>query len=721
MEFVNPALLAGMAAAVAPLVLHLVMRQQPRQLEFPALRLVKARQDANRRRLRVRHWLLLLLRMAALCLLALALARPSINASGLGADREAPVAAALVFDASPRMLYRQDNQTRLERARDIGLWLLSQLPRDSQAAVLESSLGSAVFQVDLGAAGQRIERLETTNVGRPLPQALAEAARLLGESPLPRKELYLFTDLTQASWDDAGREAALTKLKALSSLGVYVIDVGAAAPRNFSLGAPALSAQILPRSQPLRVASEVRGPAGQTGSRTVQLWLETGAGPAQKRSEESVELAAAGAAAVEFPPLTLEPGTHQGQIRLVGEDNLPIDDVRHFTVQVSPAWRVLLAAPDPVDAYAFILQEALAPADFRKTGRARFEIQTASLAQLAERPLEEFAAICLLDPTPLSAAAWHRLSNYVQGGGGLAVFLGPNAQPLSAFNDAAPQELLAGPLLQQARSATGELHLAPRGYQHPLLAKFAPLESKLAWDTLPVSRYWQLESVADGAVVIVPYRDGAPALIERQVGRGRALTMTTPLTALSGREPWNRLLLEFDAWPALMLANELVLYLAGASDSTLNYDVGQTATLRPRTASPLVNFVLVTPQGDTLRKNVDPAVGAVVIGSTETPGNYRVRAGGEQAGLDAGFSVNLPAAATDLTRLTEAQLQAAFGDLPIRLARTREEIDRDVTVGRVGRELYPLIIAVVVLLAALEHALANRFYRQPAEAAQAGG
>ncbi len=719
MEVVDPAQLAGMAAALAPIVLHLVMRQQPRQLEFPALRLLKARQHANRRRLRFRHLLLLLLRVAALCLLALALARPSINSSGLGADREAPVAAVLLFDTSPRMQYRHENRTRLEHASDMGRWLLSQLPRDSQVAVLESSLGSAVYQVDLGAAVQRIERLETSFAAKPLPQAMAEAARLLGESELKRKELYVFTDLTNASWDDPGRAAALEKLKSLSTLGTYVIDVGAGVPRNVALGGVQLASQVLPRSQPLRVATDVASVGMPAGNRTVQLWFVDQQGKEQKRAEETVELGGAGSAAVEFPPLTLETGVHQGQLRLVGEDGLPLDDVRHFTVQVSPAWRVLLAAPQPVDAYAFILQEALAPVDFRKLGRARFEIQTASLDQLAQMPLDSMAVVCLLDPQPLPADVWQKLAGYVQGGGGLAIYLGPNAQPLAAFNEPAAQDLLPGPLLQQNRSPAGDLFLAPRDYNHPALVKFAPLESKLAWDAYSVSRYWQFDRLAEDAVTIVPFRDGQPALVERSLGRGRVVTMATPLTALSGREPWNRLLLEFDAWPTLMLVNELTLYLAGASDSALNYEVGQTASLRPRTEQPVTNYVLTTPKGDTLRKTVDAKAGAIVVGSTELPGNYRVRAGGEKTGLDAGFSVNLAPQATNLARLNESELKSIFGELPLRIAKTEDQIDRDVTVGRVGRELYPYLIALVVLLAALEYGLANKFYSPPAEAAQA--
>ena len=82
-------------------------------------------------------------------------------AGALG-SQESPVAAALVFDAAPHMEYRHENQTRLEAARDLGLWLVTQLPEQSEIAVLDTRLGSpAAFLPDRGAAKDRIARLET--------------------------------------------------------------------------------------------------------------------------------------------------------------------------------------------------------------------------------------------------------------------------------------------------------------------------------------------------------------------------------------------------------------------------------------------------------------------------------------------------------------------------------------------------------------------------------
>jgi hypothetical protein len=112
-----------------------------------------------------------------------------------------------------------------------------------------------------------------------------------------------------------------------------------------------------------------------------------------------------------------------------------------------------------------------------------------------------------------------------------------------------------------------------------------------------------------------------------------------------------------------------------------------------------------------VRQAVDERQRALVVTSTDEPGNYRARAGGDAKGVDLGFSVNLATEATRLERASDADLKAVFGDFAFRLARNREEIDRSVNAARVGQELYPFLIVIVALLLGGELLLANRFYR----------
>src|SRR3954464_4646036 len=107
LSLVHTGLVAGAALAALPVILHLFMRQTPKHVIFPALRLIRERQKRSRKKLRVKNWLLLLARMALLALMALALARPSIVSQTTLGDQEVPTALGLVFDTSLSMGYKE--------------------------------------------------------------------------------------------------------------------------------------------------------------------------------------------------------------------------------------------------------------------------------------------------------------------------------------------------------------------------------------------------------------------------------------------------------------------------------------------------------------------------------------------------------------------------------------------------------------------------------------
>ncbi len=311
-------------------------------------------------------------------------------------------------------------------------------------------------------------------------------------------------------------------------------------------------------------------------------------------------------------------------------------------------------------------------------------------------------------------------------GGGLGIFLGRNATPVDAFNDPLAQQLLPGKLLRQWR-ADGDVYLAPENLQHPVLAKFRGLN--VAWQLLPIFRHWQLGELAEGAAVVLAYSNNQPALVERPVGKGRVITMTTSVSDAASRAgtrnyvPWNLLPTGDDKFPFFLLANTITEYLVGSGQQRLNYATGETAVVHLGHGERHPIYSLTTPRRHQIRTPVDVKQNAIVVTSTEAAGNYRLQAGGDQAS-QLGFSVNLPASVSQLERVTPDDLKSIFGDAPFRLAHNRDEIDRSVSAGRVGQELFPYLIVLLVLILACEQVLSNRFYQdhdtsQPASARRA--
>jgi hypothetical protein len=731
MTFLNVSLLAGTALIAVPIILHLIMRRKPTLFEFPALRFVQKKHDTNQRKLNLRHILLLLLRAGIIAFLAFALARPSVQFGGALGSQEAPVAAALIFDAAPRMEYLRENQTRLQAAKEMGLWLLAQLPQESEIAVLDTRQGAGSFQADRSAARHSIERLDTVPNSQPLTSAVDEALRLLKESALAQKEMYIFTDFSRGAWPLATAPQLQESLKKLPGVGIYVIDVGVPDPVDYSLGEPRLSAEVLSNRSPLTIQTELTKKGSGVFSlgmnkpgtsnektpdpflRTVELYLIDADGKPQKRSAETVAVAPGEAQQIEFSLATLGLGVHQGFLQIVGQDALAADDKRFFSVEVKPPWRVLIAAPKPADSYSIFLTEALAPSVFRKRGQARFDCEITDLENLSKKNLPDYAALFLLDPTPLEPILWQKLSDYAADGHGVAIFLGRNAQPMDSFNTPQAQELLPGNLLRQARRPEGDLHLAPRDMQHPMLAPFRAQSGSIPWDRSPIFRYWELDKLHPGVGVVLLFSDGRPAVLERPVGSGRALTITTPVSDRPNQNPWNLLPVSDEAWPFLILVNQMASYLVGSGNEQLNYFAGQTAVLQLDPETQRANYLLTGPGDVSVPLSADPQHHRLVITATEQPGFYRVQSGGREAGFDRGLSVNLAPEQTQLERLDKKELAQIFAPDKIRIAQTKQQIDRDISMGRVGRELFPPLILAVALFLALESLLANRFYRSP--------
>jgi len=716
LSFITPMLLGGAALMAVPIVLHLIMRRKPVPHEFPALRFLRDRAVANRRRLRVSHVFLLLLRMAALALLALALARPVLRGAGWLADGEGPVAAALVIDTAPRMALREANETRLERAAKLARVLLDKLPQGSKVAVLDTAGTAAAFSPSAAAAGARIDRLAAAAQAASIPAVIAEARRLLAGSELARKELYVFTDCSHGAWDNAAPQPE----PAAGEPPVLFIDVSAAHPRNFSIEALDLSGERISAGTSLAVtASAAR--AGPDASRAVAVEVLGRDGKYVRRAVKPVEWKAAGPVQVDFEVAGLEPGTRQGRVVIEGSDDLEADNVRSFTVEVGAAAKVIVAAPRPAARTAALLVQAIAPTSLAKAGKARFEPEVIDVESLGTVSWDAIQGIVLLDPPPLPPQTWEALERWVAGGRGLVIWLGPRAGNAERFNTDASRRVLGGDLVRVWRSPEGN-YLAPAALDHPIMAAYRRVGDAVPWQDFPVSRHWEFkpaEAAADAAATVAAYRNGLPAVLDRRLGGGNVVVVTTPVS-LSASDPdaWNTLATGFEPWPFVILANETLLHAIDTSDDR-NVFAGAPAVLHiDRRDVPAA--IVSTPAGDDFPAAVDQKRGTITVTTTQVPGNYTVRAGGDIGGITKGFSVNLPPPATDFSRLSDDALAAVLGP-GHRLAKSAEEIVRDVNRERVGSELYPWVIVLVALAMAADWIVANRFYapRDGAEAERA--
>ncbi len=715
-SFLSPILLWGTALVTAPIILHLIMRRKPVPHSFPAMRFLQQRAVANRRRLRVNQLLLLLLRIAAIALLALALARPVLRGAGWLPETEGPVAAAFVFDTAPRMLLREGNQTRLERAAGMAKVLFSKLPSGSQVAIVDTA-GTPAALTQAVAAEARVDRLSATSPYVSLPAAIAAARRLLDEAPLTRRELYVFTDCSQGAWSE-GAATPADQSAIDGGLTTLYCDVSARAPRNFAVESLDLSGERIAAGSPLVVTTRV-GHVGPDDTRQAGVEMVAADGRFVRRAAKAVSPTGGRPETVRFEIGGLAPGIHQGRVMLDGADDLAADDAASFTIDVGSPARVIVAAAKPAPRTSRLMVEALAPAALRKAGTARFAADPVDFAALDAANWQQAAGIVLLDPPPMTDRECETLVAWVAEGHGLVVWLGQAAGEAARFNTAASRRLLGGELVRVWRSPDAGNYLAPVTLDHPLLATFRRVGDAVPWQDFPVMRHWEfLPAAADeasnggsdhgAAVPVAAYRNGLPAILEHRVGQGRVIIVTTPVGFEAGdNDAWNFLATGFEPWPFLILANETVLHAIDTS-AERNVMAGSPVVI-PLGRRDLPTAIVHTPAGEDFPVAVDRLRGTVTVTATLEPGNYTVRAGGAVGGVADGFSVMLEPTATDFRRLTPEQLAEVLGPSH-RLARTDQELVRDINLERIGSELFGWAIVLAALAMAADWIMANRFY-----------
>ena len=724
LSFLTPMLLAGAALVAVPLVLHMIMRRKPVKREFPALRFLKERAIANRRRLRLNHLLLLFLRMAALALLAVALARPTLRGAGWLADGEGPVAAVFVFDTAPRMLLREANQTRLEQAAAMAKTLFGKLPPTSKVAVIDTAGGAAAFSPTIAAAAARIDRLAAATPAMSLAQAMADGYRLLETSGLARHEIYVFTDCSRGAWEGT---PALEVAAAHPDVGLLYVDVGATSAQNFSIDGIDLASDVMAAGSPLSIEVSTSR-VGPDANRAIAVELLAPDGHYARRALKPCGWKQGAAGRVDFEIAGLEPGVRQGRVVIEGTDDLEADDVRFFTVEVGTPARVLVAAAAPAESTGRFIRQAIAPAALAKSGKARFVATLIDVARLDGVPWDGFDGIVIVDPPPLPPRTWELLEQWVAEGRGLVVWLGPNAADAGSFNAAAAERVLGGRIVRVWRSPDGGNFLAPSALDHPILAPFRRVGDAVPWQDFPVERHWEFEPVempaapgraaaeeaATAAVPVAEYRNGLPAILEHRVGSGTVVTITTPASQpADDPDAWNTLATGFEPWPFVMLANETLLHAIDTADDR-NVVAGRPAVLHVGRRDVPAVFVH-TPADDDFPAVVDQKRGTVTVTATQVPGNYAVRSGGEVGGVSNGFSANLAPATTDATRLGDGALAAIFGP-GHRLARTEAELVRDVNLERIGAELFSWFILLAAVAMAGDWIVANKFYAPRGEA-----
>lgn len=706
-------MLGWLAAAAAPILIHLWMRHAHRDMPWAAMEFLREAIKRNARRLKLQQWILLAVRTLLLLLLALAAAKPYL--SGWTILSGAPgVHRVLVLDASFSMGYRAGEETLFARSQELARELVAGaragevfsllVMADPPRAIIAEPVA------DTGRVAQQIAAIQPTATSAGLADTLELVEETVAKAEqsdrsLARHEVLFFTDLTKTTWQaattgdnaDESNEAVQAQLAALGERATLrVVDVGARGAGNVAVRNLHLAESLATTAAPLRLECEVANHADEPAESVVVELLADGAAI----DEQTVSLPARSARTLSFQASIREPAWRQFTARTAG-DPLPIDDEAHVAIDVRRRLRVLLVEGQPQAAR--YLAHALDPGG---ATTSPLEPVVVPESALAETPLDDFACVFLCDIAQFTPQEARLLENYVRRGGGLVLFLGERVQA-EAYNEVLAEESSMapwavrtasfrtgqGPILRSntgqgpmlrlasttaaadsepaksllpatigALTSSTEFGLNSLEYRHPIAAAFRGRERAGLLST-PVSRYFQLRPATDrGAEVAIALPSGDPFLVTHRFERGRVAMIATtasldtidPATS----QPWTLL----PAWPSFLpIVRELVSYTTAGSRDQTSITVGEAMTGLLSANWSATSISIERPDGrvDTIPVERVAAQSSWAYASTDVPGVYVAKAtgGGEPLAM---VAVNVVAAESDLARVDPATLAPAL-------------------------------------------------------------
>ena len=615
MQFVYQPLTWGFFLVLVPLLIHLINLMRHRRVEWAAMEFLLQSYKKHRRWVWLKQLLLLLARMLAVAAVVAMLAQLVTNRQWSSFFGGKTTHHFVLLDDSFSMSDRIGGTTAFDRGiqaiRQIGsrasspeagpqrftLIRFSQAARAVQSTVSrdqeeaetgdekkDSPLAAAAGQfADLNAVlidadfdsliGEKRRGFETTQLAVGPGPALDLTAQLLERTEGQQPVVYVVSDFRTDSWQQP--EAARQVLQRLSQSEAELHLV-----RCVDLARPNLAITGLEPAEgtraagvPLFVDVTVKN-FGREPAEQVQLNVRTTYYPALSPTDDPgsvkgaedelptvlIDRVAPGEAIVRrvqiyFPTA----GQHVVEAELP-EDAVAADNRRWCVVDFPADVPVLVVDGDSDQGNAYYLDSIFQPGARAKTG-IRPSVQSPRfLRDVSIEGLRVFQVVYLLDVDRLDNRAVENLNQYVREGGGVAIFLGPNAN-ISFYNQWYDEANGLFPVALDRQDVVAHLDDAPdlSVVDHPLFRVLLGQRNPFLRD-IGIDQYvrapvgWDPPE-ASTIRVLAQLGNRQPLVVERRFGEGRVVAFLTTLSPT-----WNN----WARQPSfIVVALELQAYLDG--------------------------------------------------------------------------------------------------------------------------------------------------------------
>ncbi|QEH32590.1 hypothetical protein OJF2_10670 [Aquisphaera giovannonii] len=434
MSFLQPMFLAAMPLVALPIIIHLINQRRYQTVRWGAMMFLLAANRMSRGFARIRQWLIMAFRMAAIAGLVVAISRPLAGGwLGMAAGTR-PDTTIVLLDRSPSMQQTEEGGggSKLETGR-------RQLVRTMETLgsghwMLVESATNAPRELETPEALVATPSAGPVSASSDVPAMLLAARDYIRANKVGRTEVWICSDLRANDWDpEGGRWSSLREafLEMSQSVRFHVLAYPRPAAENLAVrvtgvrrqpsgaGAELLVSLSIRREGADAKADEAATSSGDSGRRSIPVQVEIDGA----RSELTVEMTGPTFELKDHKiPLERTHVKGWGRVSIPADAN-PADNDDWFVFDEPAPRHAVVVAEDPQAARPLQLAASIPPAP-----QVKCSAEVVAPDKLAGVEWEKVSVLLWQAPLPTADAA-KAVQAYVDRGGQVLFFPPRNPGP----------------------------------------------------------------------------------------------------------------------------------------------------------------------------------------------------------------------------------------------------------------------------------------------------
>ena len=405
MEFINPAFLYGLFALAIPVIIHLFNFRRFKKVYFTNVKFIEELKQETQKQSRLRHLLILLMRMLAIAALVFAFAQPFFPVENTNRDVASKSTVSIYVDNSFSMQAESGKGTLLDEAKEKALEVASAYKSSDLFQLLTNDFEGRHHRfVSKDEFVNLVEDVQISPVVRTFEEVLARQEEVFEDNSKTEKTSYFISDFQKSSLGEFQASQD-------TNLLLYLIPLKAVNANNLYVDSCWFQSPVQQIGQHVKLKVRIKN-SSNTDFEKIPIKLEING---SQKALASLDIARNSFTEVELPFTNNDKGIQEAVIS-ISDFPISFDDEFYFSWYVAPLVKVLCINQGNENAFV----GAVLGND------SAFSLQNVAVSRLNYSSFPQYQFIILNELTNISSGLEAEIKNFVEGGGNILVLPGDN-------------------------------------------------------------------------------------------------------------------------------------------------------------------------------------------------------------------------------------------------------------------------------------------------------